>query len=129
MTYSRSYIRKLKTYTKYGRITRINPKNRKANKFELSMYNILDNENIKYEREYQIPNTTKIYDVYLPDYHILIEFDGDYWHPLTLEECKTSMERKNYKNDRFKDRLALKYGFKLIRIRQSEQVKSIKNLL
>jgi len=129
MTYSRSYLRKLKNYTKYGRTSRANLKNRKANKFEQSMYNILDKEGIKYEREYQIPNTSKWYDVYLSEYHCLVEFDGDYWHPLTINECKSKMEIKNYKNDRFKDKLALKYGFKLIRIRQSENITSIKELL
>lgn len=129
MTYSRSYLKKLKNYTKYGRTSRANLKNRKPNKFEQSMYDILEQEGIEYEREYQIPNTSKWFDCMLLNTNILIELDGDYWHPLTLNECKSKMQIKNYKNDRFKDKLALRHGFKLIRIRQSENITSIKELL
>jgi len=93
------------------------------------MYDILEQEGIEYEREYQIPNTSKWFDCMLLNTNILIELDGDYWHPLTLNECKSKMQIKNYKNDRFKDKLALRHGFKLIRIRQSENITSIKELL
>ena len=132
MTYSRSYLKKLQTYTKTGRTTRRNLKNTTPNKFEQSMYDILEAEQIKYEREYNILGTSKWFDCFLPEWgnkNILLEFDGDYWHVESLNEATSKMQIRNWKNDRFKDKLALKYGYKLIRIRQSDNITSIKALL
>ena len=129
MAYSRSYLKKFKNQIKYGRNTYRNKKNSLPNKFEQSMYNILNFENIKFEREYQIPGTYKFFDVFASEFNTLIEFDGDYWHPKTLKEAHTKIQKRNFKNDIFKNQLAFRHGYKLIRIRQSENVKSIKKLL
>jgi hypothetical protein len=139
MTYSSNKLKKLQRYVKTGTTARRNIKNKKPNKFEQSLYNILIKENIKFEREYQIPGTSNFYDAYLPEwindkthknfYNILLEFDGDYWHPETLVEAKTKIQKRNYRNDRYKDKLAKSKGYILLRIRQSENIQSIKKLL
>ena len=51
----------------------------------------------------------KIYDFILND-SLLIEFDGDYWHSL----------EKNIKNDKIKDQIALKNGYKIFRVKESK---------
>ena len=61
-------------------------------------------------------NIKKYYDFYLPNYNILIEYDGDYWHKNSLEECENDLQINNFKNDRLKDKIAQELGYKLIRI-------------
>ena len=121
-------VNKIKNYFKYKNTNR-EVKKRKANNFEKGVHDILKEETIHFEAEYQIPNTTKFYDIYLPDYNLLIELDGDYYHKDSILECINKMQIKNYKNDRYKDKLAFSRGYKLIRIKQSDNITSIKQLL
>lgn len=104
---------------------------RKANGFERKMYQLLEDDKIRYFKEYRIPKTTKFYDVYLPDMKLLIEFDGDYYHKTQYNECRNDMQKKNYFNDKEKDVLAAKNGYKLIRITETESkdIVSIKKLI
>lgn len=65
----------------------------------------------------------KIYDFYIIDYNLLVEVDGDYWHAnpaLYLEGDQNAVQKRNVKNDRFKDVLASGRGFGLIRIWESD---------
>lgn len=75
-------------------------------------------KNINFVQEYSVQwlNIKKYYDFYLPSYNTLIEYDGDYWHKNSLEECENDLQINNYKNDRLKDRIAHELGYKLIRI-------------
>lgn len=61
------------------------------------------------------------YDSYLPEKNLIIEFDGDYWHPKTLEDCTNDRLKRQWHIDRMKDELAIKKGYKIIRIRESEK--------
>jgi very-short-patch-repair endonuclease len=97
------------------------------NKFENRMYLILDTENIKYERQYEVSG--KYYDAYLPEYNTLLEFDGDYFHKQTYKECIYPIQKRNLKNDRKKNWIAENNGYKLIRIREGDYITSIKQLL
>jgi len=121
-------VKNLKSYFKYNN-TKKQRKRQKPNNFERGMYSIMSNDNLIFITEFQIPSTTKFYDAYLPEYNILLEFDGDYYHKDTLMECINKMQIKNFKNDRYKDRLAFKHGYKLVRIKQSANVQSIRTLL
>lgn len=60
-----------------------NGNNRLNNKIQQSVNSMLDKNGIKYEREYFI----KYYsiDLYLPDYNLMIEVMGDYWHGSPLK--------------------------------------------
>ncbi len=129
MTYSKNKLKKISRYLKTGSTSIRNMKNKAPNQFELSIYEILEKEHIEYEREYQIPGTSKFYDLYLPKYNTLIELDGDFWHPIDILEAKTAIQKRNFRNDIFKNKLAFKYGFRLIRIRQSENIISVEQLL
>ena len=59
------------------------------------------------------------YDFYLMDENILIEVDGEFWHPESLDEAKYKMQKKNYFNDIVKDALAASENIPLIRIREN----------
>lgn len=65
----------------------------------------------------------KIYDFYIIDHNLLVEVDGDYWHAnpsIYLESDHNSIQKRNVKNDKFKDVLASGRGFDLIRIWESD---------
>jgi len=53
---------------------------KKTSKASKIISNFLDELNIKYKEEYMIPDTKKYSDYFLPDYNIVIEYFGDYWH-------------------------------------------------
>ncbi len=81
-------------------------KNTRPNK---KLKSILQEMNIKLIEEFRIVDENdknRYYDFYLPDYNILIEVDGIYWH--------------NYphgtENDKHKNKLAERNGYRLIRI-------------
>lgn len=97
------------------------------NKFESRLYLIMDNENIKYIPQYEISG--KYYDAYLPDYNVLLELDGSFFHKNTYKECIYPIQKRNLKNDKYKDFIAEKNGYKLIRIKELDYVTSIKKLL
>lgn len=64
----------------------------------------------------------KVFDFLLPKHNTLVEIDSKIWHNLTYCEKKKMPETHlnavsdNIKNDRFKDELAQKHQFRLIRI-------------
>jgi very-short-patch-repair endonuclease len=49
-------------------------------KIELTLYSLLNDMGIKYERQHKIGYY--LFDCFLPDHKILIECNGDYWHSL-----------------------------------------------
>lgn len=85
---------------------------------EVKMYNFLDEHKIEYKKQYLLNN--KLYDAYLPKYNILLEFDGEFWHKTTLQECKYKIQIDSYYNDILKNEIAKKHNIKLFRIRESE---------
>lgn len=92
--------------------------NCKESKGEKLISEILDKYNIKYIREYKIPNTnTRFrYDFYLPDHNLLIEFHGgQHFFPV---EFFGGVEVFNYtrKNDAFKKEIAKLINIRLIEI-------------
>jgi very-short-patch-repair endonuclease len=99
---------------------------RTSNQFELEMYERIAKLNFEYKEQYEIDGW--FYDCYVPSKNLLIEFDGDYWHPATLEDCKDARGRRQYSIDRKKEKVAQEKGYKVVRIRQSEKHK-LENLL
>jgi very-short-patch-repair endonuclease len=69
----------------------------------------------------------KIFDFYVPQSNLIIEVDGDYWHANSekyLESDLNSIQKKNIKNDKFKETLALGSGYRIIRVWESELEKN-----
>jgi very-short-patch-repair endonuclease len=129
MSSSKSHIKKIQRHLDFKEKNYIRKKKSKPNKLEQRVYDVVSSLNLKFEREYQIPNTTKFYDIYLPDYNVLIEIDGSYWHKKDLTECKTRIQKRNFFNDIAKDKLAFKFGYRLIRILEKETDPEIVKIL
>lgn len=88
---------------------------------ELLFKMIVDELKIKYELQKIIGN--KIYDFYLPEHHMLVEIDGDYYHSnpeLVSESEQNNMQKRNIKNDKYKDVLASGMGYKLERVWEND---------
>lgn len=70
----------------------------------------------------QYPLDGRYFDAYLPDYNLLLEFDGSFWHPETLLDCKYDCQKKNYKVDRLKNNIANENGHVIVRIRENDPI-------
>lgn len=88
---------------------------------EREMNQILTELNVEFEPQKVVGY--KIYDFYVPKVNLLIEVDGDYFHAnpkLYTEADLNSIQKRNLKNDAFKDTLANGRGYGLIRVWESD---------
>lgn len=107
----------------------------KRSKLEYKFEGILELSEIKYIHSYFIKEINKIFDFYLPDYNILIEVDGDFYHcnpdtKYATPSCKT--QERNIKNDKIKTEWALNNGYKLLRFWETDinnNIKQVKKIL
>lgn len=76
----------------------------------------LKNEGVSYMEQYPLGRYS--YDFYIPQYNLLIEADGVFFHPLTKSECKYKWQEKNVERATRKNILAKNMGYNLIRIRE-----------
>lgn len=81
---------------------------------------VLIEKGIKYEKQFVLEN--KIYDFYLPEKNMLVECDGLFWHPVDESKIKYNIQRENLVNDRYKDRLAKRYGYQLYRVNEKSNL-------
>ena len=84
---------------------------------EKKFFDLINDLGIKIEPQKIVGG--KIFDFYLPTKNILVEIDGDYYHgnPEVFEEQKlNNMQKRNKRNDKKKDVIALGTGFKLERV-------------
>ena len=61
----------------------------------------------------------KIFDFYIPGKNMLVEVDGGWFHSdarVVKENNMNRMQKKNKKNDIYKDKLALTNGYKIERV-------------
>lgn len=87
---------------------------------ERKYYLMLKDLNVYYIPQY--PLDGRIFDAYLPDHNILLEFDGAFWHPTTIKDCKYGFQKKNMEVDKMKNAIAEKHGHKIIRIREDDPI-------
>lgn len=77
----------------------------------------LEKLGVRYTRQFKATSIGRYYDFYLPDDHLLIEIDGDYYHSYgKLYEDMSPMQKHNRRVDRQKDHWALVNGIPLLRI-------------
>lgn len=100
----------------------------KRSKLEYKFETLLELLEIRYNHSFYIPSIKKIYDFYLPDYNILIEIDGDFWHcnPIKYPEPTCKTQEKNIINDKFKNEWAEENGYKLLRFWENDINNNIK---
>jgi hypothetical protein len=96
-------------------------KNGRGSKWEAEMISKLQNMYPDTIAEYQVGG--RYYDAFIPSKNLLVEFDGDFWHPKSLDECQYEFQVRNYHSDQIKNKIATENGYALIRIRQSESDK------
>jgi hypothetical protein len=96
-------------------------KNGRGSKWEFEMISKLQNKFSDTIADYQVSG--RWYDAFIPSKNLLVEFDGDFWHPKTLNDCRYEFQIRNYHNDQTKNKIANENGFNLVRIRQSESDK------
>lgn len=78
---------------------------------------ILQKLGVKYETQYYAADIKRYYDFYLPEYRVLLEIDGDFYHAYgkTYEEMNP-MQKRNHRVDEIKNEWAGMHGIPLIRI-------------
>lgn len=79
----------------------------------------LEKMKIDYVYQYYAKEIGRFYDFYLPEYNVLIEIDGDYWHGNPREYPKgkfNAIQKKNRKVDKIKDDFAKKKHIQLFRL-------------
>ena len=77
----------------------------------------LEKLGIKYEEQFEAKDIKRFYDFYLPDYRVLLELDGDYYHSYgKVYEEMSPMQKRNARVDKIKDNWAIEHGIPLIRI-------------
>jgi very-short-patch-repair endonuclease len=87
---------------------------------EQKYYMMLKTLNVFYVPQYKLDG--RFFDAYLPDYNLLVEFDGSFWHPETVNDCKYECQKKNYVVDKLKNEIAKRSGHKILRIRENKPV-------
>lgn len=81
--------------------------------------NFLDKLKVKYIWQFEAKDIGRFFDYYLPDYNLIIEIDGGYYHsdPRLYEETELNkMQKRNKKVDEYKNKWALMHGIPILRI-------------
>lgn len=87
---------------------------------EQKYYVMLKTLNVFYVPQYKLNG--RFFDAYLPDYNLLIEFDGSFWHPESVNDCKYECQKKNYVVDKLKNEIAKLNGHNILRIRENKPI-------
>jgi very-short-patch-repair endonuclease len=114
----REHFRKLCNEGKVGVFRQGNKWKYHTTSIEREFMRVADEMNIEYKRQYNIIKGGHQYDFYLPNYNLIVEMDGVYFH---------SMEHQATK-DREQEEVATEQGYKLIRITDVE-LKNNKNII
>ena len=89
----------------------------KPTRWENEVSSWLKERGIPFTYNYQIPESPHPYDFFLPDFNLLIELDGCYWHPCQV--CYPSfsdVQKEAIENDLRNTQIALNSGYQLLRI-------------
>ena len=103
-------------------------KAKQATNIERAFERVLKELNLEYETQYKIPGTYKRFDFLIKGKPILVEVDGDYWHYNTdnssvEKKDPTRVQLKNMRNDIYKNKLAFKFGYMLLRFWEKDILK------
>tara|TARA_R110000782_G_scaffold120113_1_gene210981 strand:- start:1147 stop:1974 length:828 start_codon:yes stop_codon:yes gene_type:complete len=101
---------------------------------EIGFEDVLEELGLIFTHSFYVPSIKKIYDFYLPEYKILIEVDGDFWHcnPKKYNEPVCKSQEINLINDEFKTKWAKDNGYKLLRFWEEDinnNINSVKQTL
>jgi very-short-patch-repair endonuclease len=99
---------------------------KERNGFEDYMLSIISQKGYSYVEQFEIEGW--FYDCFIPEKNLIIEFDGDYWHAAKEEGCTSKRLKHQWEIDRNKDNLAIRKGYNIIRIRESNK-DSLKDMI
>ena len=70
---------------------------------------------LTYKEQHKIK--TKFYDFIIPELNLIVEVDGDYYHGKKKDKHGrlNEIQKRNMKNDQYKNKLAIKNGYNIIR--------------
>jgi very-short-patch-repair endonuclease len=86
---------------------------------EKEFESILEELGVKYESQKILKG--KIFDYYIPSTNTLCEVDGDYYHGNEEKyEVLSEMQKRNKKNDNYKNIIAKGMGYQIFRVWESE---------
>jgi very-short-patch-repair endonuclease len=86
---------------------------------EIIVENILNENKIENIKQYNLFGY--LFDFYLPQYKLIIECDGDYWHGYGLEDNELNeVQIQSRLNDKIKTKKAIGAGYTLIRFWEHE---------
>ena len=94
----------------------------KDTKIELKMEAELKRRNINYEKQYPLCKVARV-DFYLPEYKIVIQCDGCYWHNCLIHYPTYHIDKR--KIDRKKDAILTSNGYKIYRFWEHEINKNV----
>jgi hypothetical protein len=104
-------------------------------KIEVEIFDILkDNLGVEMKPSHWLANDmrNKCYDILIPEWNLLIELDGIYWHGLDRTQNFSADQVSGLANDFLKNRLAKESGYNLLRIaisrEKTEAIKTCKSL-
>jgi len=105
-----------------------------SSKLEEKFKFILDILDIKYQHLFYIKPIKAFYDFYIPEYNLLIEIDGDFWHcnPTKFPKAEYISQQKNILRDQIKNEWAQENGYKLLRFWEDDinnNIKQVKQIL
>lgn len=92
----------------------------RSSKLEDKVANMLDELNIRYERQKEI--AFYLVDFFLPDYHTVIEVQGDYWHgnPDIYTDNLNKVQIRNIKHFEKKRRIIQNSGINVIELWEND---------
>lgn len=102
-------------------------------KAEKYISDYLDKKGIKHIHQYCIPGISFVYDIYIPELKLIIEYNGNFWHMNPLFYNATDRRSKNeticaqeiWDRDKVKKRLALENGYLFETIWESDHKRSL----
>lgn len=92
----------------------------------------LDKLGVEYVYQFEAKDIKRFYDFYLPNSHIIIELDGDYWHGNPEKYGKDELKGHQIKAqrvDEYKNKWALLHGIPILRFWESDIRKNPKNVM
>jgi very-short-patch-repair endonuclease len=88
---------------------------------EKGMVNILTELGLTFQSQLII--SSFIYDFYVPEFNLIIEVDGDYYHGNPAKYARhelNAMQKKNRRRDRTKTKLATQSNYDLLRFWETD---------
>jgi very-short-patch-repair endonuclease len=101
-----------------------------TSKLEEKFKIILELLNINHQQHFYAKDIKAFYDFYLPEYNILIEVDGDFWHchPDLFLNPKYESQKYNLERDKEKNQWASENGYTLLRFWENDINNNIKQV-